>query len=282
MDLFTACSRPSRKKRKEVFEDYEGFVEKFKPKKTTDDCYTPAAVYTAVLDWVRANAAIDGRPIVRPFFPGGDYENFAYPENCVVVDNPPFSIITKIARFYQSKGIAFFLFAPHMTLFSAAAADWTQIIVDVQITYDNGAMVRTAFISNLFDDTRILIVPDLGDRLERLSKRPGSTLPKYEYPENLLTVSRLSRLVRCGRTIAISSRSLHRVSVLDAQRPSGRGVFGGGYICSDAVAAAVKDAEARIPDAVAAAVKDAEARMLENVMIWELSDREREIVKSLE
>ena len=67
-----------------------------------------------------------------------------------------------------------------------------------------------------------------------------------------------------------------------SQRPSGRGVFGGGYICSDAVAAAVKDAEARIPDAVAAAVKDAEARIPENVMIWELSDREREIVKSLE
>lgn len=26
------------------FTDYEGFVEKFKPKKTTDDCYTPPAV----------------------------------------------------------------------------------------------------------------------------------------------------------------------------------------------------------------------------------------------
>ena len=26
---------------KDKFEDYEGFVDKFKPKKTTDDCYTP-------------------------------------------------------------------------------------------------------------------------------------------------------------------------------------------------------------------------------------------------
>ena len=26
--------------RQQTFEDYEGFVEKFKPKKTTDDCYT--------------------------------------------------------------------------------------------------------------------------------------------------------------------------------------------------------------------------------------------------
>lgn len=29
--------------------DYAGFVEKFKPKKTTDDCITPDAVYEAVL-----------------------------------------------------------------------------------------------------------------------------------------------------------------------------------------------------------------------------------------
>ncbi len=29
--------------------DYDGFVEKFKPKKTTDDCYTPPEVYDVVL-----------------------------------------------------------------------------------------------------------------------------------------------------------------------------------------------------------------------------------------
>ena len=33
--------------REEKFNDYAGFVEKFKPKKTTDDCYTPPAVYEA-------------------------------------------------------------------------------------------------------------------------------------------------------------------------------------------------------------------------------------------
>lgn len=30
---------------------YEEFVDKFKPKKTTDDCYTPGAIYEAVKDW---------------------------------------------------------------------------------------------------------------------------------------------------------------------------------------------------------------------------------------
>lgn len=59
-------------KKEEKLNDYDGFVEKFKPKKTTDDV-----------------------PIVRPFYPGGDYENYDYPEGCVVVDNPPFSIFAK-------------------------------------------------------------------------------------------------------------------------------------------------------------------------------------------
>ena len=37
---------------KAKFEDYEGFTEKFKPKKTTDDCYTPPAVMEVVNDYV--------------------------------------------------------------------------------------------------------------------------------------------------------------------------------------------------------------------------------------
>ena len=38
--------------RRRLFEDYDAFVGKFKPKKTTDDCYTPPAVYEAVRGWV--------------------------------------------------------------------------------------------------------------------------------------------------------------------------------------------------------------------------------------
>lgn len=32
-------------------ESYEEFIEKFKPKKTTDDCYTPPSVYAVIRDW---------------------------------------------------------------------------------------------------------------------------------------------------------------------------------------------------------------------------------------
>ena len=84
-------------KNKEKFNDYDGFVEKFKPKKTTDDCYTPPEVYDVVLKHVREEYNIDDDvPIVRPFYPGGDYENYDYPEGCVVVDNPPFSIFATL------------------------------------------------------------------------------------------------------------------------------------------------------------------------------------------
>lgn len=30
---------------------YEEFVDKFKPKKTTDDCYTPGTIYEIVKGW---------------------------------------------------------------------------------------------------------------------------------------------------------------------------------------------------------------------------------------
>ena len=101
-------------------ESYEEFVEKFKPKKTTDDCYTPPRVYEAVKDWVVKEYGIDPTKIVRPFYPGGDYERFEYPEGGVVLDNPPFSILSKILRFYDERGIAYFLFAPTLTIFSSA------------------------------------------------------------------------------------------------------------------------------------------------------------------
>lgn len=46
-------------------------------------------------------------PIVHPFRPGADYGRAEYPDGCVVVDNPPFSILAKIIRFYQAHGVRF-------------------------------------------------------------------------------------------------------------------------------------------------------------------------------
>ena len=71
----------------ETDEEYQQFLEKFKQKKTTDDCYTPTEVYDAVAKWVSDTYNIDRRHFERPFYPGGDYKNAEYPKGCVVVDN---------------------------------------------------------------------------------------------------------------------------------------------------------------------------------------------------
>ena len=97
---------------------YEDFVEKFKPKKTTDDCYTPPLVYETVKEWACEKYGIQSDKIVRPFYPGEDYEHADYPDGCVVLDNPPFSILSKICEFYLDRNIPFFLFAPSLTAFS--------------------------------------------------------------------------------------------------------------------------------------------------------------------
>ena len=76
----------------DVDHEYKAFVEKFKPKKTTDDCYTPERVYEAVAAWVAARYGVDRSRFVRPFWPGGDYESYPYKAGDVVVDNPPFSL----------------------------------------------------------------------------------------------------------------------------------------------------------------------------------------------
>ena len=73
----------SAQTRQQTFLDYDGFVEKFKPKKTTDDCYTPPNIWEAVRGWVFNRYGLaDDTPIKRPFWPDGDYEREKYPDGC--------------------------------------------------------------------------------------------------------------------------------------------------------------------------------------------------------
>lgn len=54
-------------------QEYIDFVEKFKPKPklTTDDCYTPPAIYEAIKDYAVERYNLHGARILRPFFRGG-------------------------------------------------------------------------------------------------------------------------------------------------------------------------------------------------------------------
>lgn len=119
--------------------EYAAFVEKFKPKLTTDDCYTPESVYEAVADWVAKKYGLDRERFVRPFWPGADYAAREYAPGEIVVDNPPFSLLTPIIREFTRRGVPFFLFAPALTLFAAAECRPCYLSCGVSITYENGA-----------------------------------------------------------------------------------------------------------------------------------------------
>ena len=263
---------------------YEEFVEKFKPKKTTDDCYTPPSVYAVIRDWACKEYGIDPAKIVRPFYPGGDYENYEYPEGAVVLDNPPFSILASICAFYLDRGIPFFLFAPSLTAFSGRANNMrmNHIICDCQIVYENGAIVQTSFVTSYGGDIIAQTEPRLtklvNDEVERLRRTKTAQLPKYTYPSHIVTAALLKRYSHYGINFKVHKKDCTPVYALDAQRSTGKNIFGGGLLLSDCAAAERAAAERAAAERAAAERAAAERAA---AVKWELSARERAIVDSL-
>lgn len=248
---------------KEKFEDYEGFVEKFKPKKTTDDCYTPPLVYDAVAGWVRGEYDLGGAELYRPFYPGGDYKSFDYGGG-VVVDNPPFSILSQIIKFYVKRGIKFFLFAP--TLTSCRYGDYCTVLpVGVDVTYENGAKICTSFVTNLEPwEIRARTAPELYKAVKEAdAARPTKKLPKYAYPPELVTTAMIYPYAQYGIEFVIPRAESVRVGALDSQRAQKKAVFGCGWLVSERVKAEREKAER------------------EKAERWALSEREKDIIAAL-
>ena len=257
--------------RAETMADYEAFTEKFKPKKTTDDCYTPEAVYAAVLDFVRTLPGTVGREIVRPFWPGYNYQEYPYPEGCVVVDNPPFSIYAQIVRWYLSRGIDFFLFSPSLTTF-VRGADVTYFITNASITYENGAVVNTSFVSNLVPGVRIWLNPDLRAAIDACAP-PPKMVPKNTYPDTVVTSAILGRIIDRHVELKIRTEECQWIRNLDSLSRAGKSLWGGGFIISERAAAERAAAER------AAAERAAAERAAGTTII--LSPAEQAIVEQL-
>ena len=256
-------------------EEYDEFVDKFKPKLTTDDCYTPANIYEAVRSWAVENYHLEGAPIIRPFYPGADYTKVSYPEGCVVIDNPPFSILSQICRWYQENGVRFFLFAPALSCFSIASGEMNYLPVGCDVVYENGASVSTSFVTNL-GDYKIETPPELflavdaanDDNLRAMRKE----LPRYSYPVELCCVQ-MNTLAKYGQHLRIPATDCVFTRALDAQREMDKAIFGGGFLLSFS-AAAEKAAAEKAAAEKAAAEKAAAQR-------WPLSDRELELIAKL-
>lgn len=226
----------------EKFNDYKGFVEKFKPKKTSDDCYTPELVYDAVREWVYSEYAdeltVNGMPapIIRPFYPGGDYEKAEYADGCLVLDNPPFSMYKKIVQFFTKNNIKFFLFAPYLTCFSAANIPGVCLLpVDAKITYENGACINTAFVTNLDKEYIVRSAPSLRRAVMEADAKSQDKkhLPSYVFPDNVLTATTVGKMSRMGKQLNIRRGAAHFCTALESMKKAGKKFFGGAFLVSD-------------------------------------------------
>lgn len=245
-------------------ETYEEFTEKFVPKLTTDDCYTPDVMYEAVAGWVADEYGLDRRDFVRPFWPGADYQAAEYPDGCVVVDNPPFSILSSICVWYAERGILFFLFSPGTTPFGIAKkADCCAVCTGFNMLFENGADINIGFLTNL-EDCRFRSAPELYRRLKEADAEYRAKLKKqvsrYHFPVEVCTAAMVNYMSIHGVDFKVEKEDTAFIRGLDAMKDAGKkhGIFGSAFLLSEKAAAEKAAAEE-----------------------WQLSEREREICAAL-
>jgi DNA-binding NarL/FixJ family response regulator len=98
-------------------------------------------------------------------------------------------------------------------------------------------------------------------------------LPKYSYPDYIITSTRVGQYSRYGIDFVVPVDESEPISQLDSQKASGKAIYGKGYIVSERVKAEREKAEREKAEREKAEREKAER--------WELSPREMEIIKSL-
>ena len=250
--------------RQEGNEEYNSFLDKFEQPKTTDDCYTPDNIYEVISDYVEEKYGQKKEKFVRPFYPGGNYQEYNYAPGSVVVDNPPFSILAEIVDFYIEHNQPFFIFAPGLSALGYVGRETvTALCVYAPVTYENGAAVPTSFVTNLGDHNIVAISdPDLYKKIDEANeenlKLMKKHFPKYEYPMEVLTAAKIGWLAKYGQSVEIKRSESVLIRSLDAQKETGKGIYGSALLLSERAAA----------ERAAATT-------------WQLSEREKEIVRSL-
>ena len=252
---------------REEDEEYQAFLAKFQTAKTTDDCYTPQKVYEAVVSFVVKTYGVKEKNFVRPFYPNGNYQKEKYPHDCVVVDNPPFSILSEIISFYDCNKIKYFLFAPTLTLFSSSSSS-AALPIAAAVIYENGANVNTSFLTNLEPrNVRVRSCPELYAMLKKANednlREQRRELPRYEYDKHVVTSTMVAQFSRYGIDFVVPRTESERIGALESQKKVGKGIFGSGYLISDGVMAEREKAER------------------EKAERWELSEKELAIVARL-
>ena len=69
-------------------------------------------------------------------------------------------------------------------------------------------------------------------------------MPKYIYPDHVLTSTMAGRLARYGVPLKIKREDCYHIRVLDEQKKEDKAIYGSGYLLSDKAAAMKKEAQA--------------------------------------
>ena len=266
-----------------IFRDYDSFVAKFQDNgpKTTDDTYTPRDIYESVLRYVGEMCDLSDKVILRPFYPGGDYENAEYPENGVVIDNPPFSLLMKIVAFYTSRNIPFFLFGPGLTMGNCCKY-CSVIVVSEQIMFENGAKVHCNFASNMFGDVMVMTAPKLDEYFRNCkSQVKPNPVAKIGYPAHVLSIGMMQQICKGGVDFVVRSNECEILKSLDRLGTNAHkgGLYGHHFLLNSKKAA--EKEQARTASRLASE-KAKEEAALKNTDFIELSDRERKIIEKLD
>ena len=135
------------------------------------------------------------------------------------------------------------------------------VCVQSSVIYENGAVVPTSFLTNL-DTCRARTASELHKAIKQavdeIKAESRKELPKYSYPDFVATAAMLGKFSKYGVDMKISNEDSVTISELDAMKEQGKAIYGKGLLLSEK----------------AAAEKAAATR-------WQLSDREKAIVKSL-
>lgn len=156
----------------------------------------------------------------------------------------------------------------------------TVVVAAKTLVYGNGAGVNSAFVTNLMPSVQIKTAPTLRKSIEYAQKQNKTTksLPKYQYPKNILTINALQKLANAGIDFEILASHCQLVRALDEQKAHGKAIFGAGLLICDNKADELHDKELQAKEIKARSVIDNDS---EDVQYWTLSERERAIVEAL-
>lgn len=130
----------------------------------------------------------------------------------------------------------------------------------------------TAFVTSYGGDIVAQTAPELGravqEVVDRLKAKKSRALPKYDYPDNVVTAAMLQRYSKYGIDFKVRLDECTAIAKLDAQAEAQKTIFGGGLLLSERKAAEKAVAEKAVAEKAAAKK-------------WELSKRELKLIEEL-